>query len=158
MARQNIWDWGNEVGSLATAAERSKNLAQGEAQRNPGLAPQNRPPCKGVSPTKVRKVPQDSCQLPGRKGFSAIPELPNGTWFSRFWGLDSDRILKLIKGRQSGHLAQVKALRQAGCKRIFEEKVSDKHARSAAPNRNWRVKLRTPTAGPPHGYSAWEVF
>jgi hypothetical protein len=29
-----------------------------------------------VSPTKVRKVPQDSCQLPGRKGFSAIPELP----------------------------------------------------------------------------------
>jgi transposase len=30
----------------------------------------------GVSPTKVRKVPQDSCQLPGRKGFSAIPELP----------------------------------------------------------------------------------
>jgi hypothetical protein len=37
----------------------------------------------GVSPTKVRKVPQDSCQLPGRKGFSAIPELPNGTWFSR---------------------------------------------------------------------------
>jgi hypothetical protein len=31
---------------------------------------------EGVSPTKVRKVPQDSCQLPGRKGFSAIPELP----------------------------------------------------------------------------------
>jgi multidrug resistance efflux pump len=31
---------------------------------------------RGVSPTKVRKVPQDSCQLPGRKGFSAIPELP----------------------------------------------------------------------------------
>ena len=30
----------------------------------------------GVSPTKVRKVPQDSCQLPGRKGFSAIPEFP----------------------------------------------------------------------------------
>ena len=30
----------------------------------------------GVSPTKVRKVPEDSCQLPGRKGFSAIPELP----------------------------------------------------------------------------------
>jgi transposase-like protein len=30
----------------------------------------------GVCPTKVRKVPQDSCQLPGRKGFSAIPELP----------------------------------------------------------------------------------
>jgi sarcosine/dimethylglycine N-methyltransferase len=30
----------------------------------------------GVSPTKVRKVPQDSCQLPGRKGFPAIPELP----------------------------------------------------------------------------------
>ena len=30
----------------------------------------------GVSPTKVRKVPQDFCQLPGRKGFSAIPELP----------------------------------------------------------------------------------
>jgi hypothetical protein len=30
----------------------------------------------GVSPIKVRKVPQDSCQLPGRKGFSAIPELP----------------------------------------------------------------------------------
>jgi hypothetical protein len=30
----------------------------------------------GVSPTKVRKVPQDSCQLPGRKGFSASPELP----------------------------------------------------------------------------------
>ena len=30
----------------------------------------------GVSPTKVRKVLQDSCQLPGRKGFSAIPELP----------------------------------------------------------------------------------
>ena len=30
----------------------------------------------GVSPTKVRKVPQDSCQLPERKGFSAIPELP----------------------------------------------------------------------------------
>ena len=29
-----------------------------------------------VSRTKVRKVPQDSCQLPGRKGFSAIPELP----------------------------------------------------------------------------------
>ena len=31
---------------------------------------------EGVSPTKVRKVPQDSCQLPGRKGFAAIPELP----------------------------------------------------------------------------------
>ena len=31
---------------------------------------------RGVSPTKVRKVPQDSCQLPERKGFSAIPELP----------------------------------------------------------------------------------
>ena len=30
----------------------------------------------GASPTKVRKVPQDSCQLPGRKGFSAILELP----------------------------------------------------------------------------------
>jgi hypothetical protein len=30
----------------------------------------------GVSPTKVRKVPQDSGQLPGRKGFSAILELP----------------------------------------------------------------------------------
>jgi ubiquinone/menaquinone biosynthesis C-methylase UbiE len=30
----------------------------------------------GVSPTKVRKVPQDSCQLPGRKGFPTIPELP----------------------------------------------------------------------------------
>ncbi len=30
----------------------------------------------GVSPTKVRKVPQDSSQLPWRKGFSAIPELP----------------------------------------------------------------------------------
>jgi hypothetical protein len=29
-----------------------------------------------LDPTKVRKVPQDSCQLPGRKGFSAIPELP----------------------------------------------------------------------------------
>jgi hypothetical protein len=29
-----------------------------------------------VSPTKVRKVPQESCQLPWRKGFSAIPELP----------------------------------------------------------------------------------
>jgi hypothetical protein len=48
VARQNRWDWGNEVGSLAMAAERSKNLAQGEAQRNPGLAPQNRPPCKGA--------------------------------------------------------------------------------------------------------------
>jgi hypothetical protein len=34
-----------------------------------------RPGQRGVSPTKVRKVPQDSCQLPGRKGFSAIPEL-----------------------------------------------------------------------------------
>jgi WD40 repeat protein len=30
----------------------------------------------GVSPTKVRKVPQDFCQQSGRKGFSAIPELP----------------------------------------------------------------------------------
>jgi transcriptional regulator with XRE-family HTH domain len=30
----------------------------------------------GVSPTKVRKVPQDSGQLPGRKGVSAILELP----------------------------------------------------------------------------------
>ena len=40
-----------------------------------------------VFPTEVRDVPQDSCQLPGRKGFSAIPELPNGTWFSQFWGL-----------------------------------------------------------------------
>ena len=37
----------------------------------------------GVSPTKVRKVPQDSCQLPGRKGFAAIPESQDGTWFSR---------------------------------------------------------------------------
>ena len=31
----------------------------------------------GVSPTKVRKVPQDFGQPPGRKGFSAIPELPS---------------------------------------------------------------------------------
>ena len=54
--------------------------------------------------------------------------------------------------------AQVKALRQAGCKRIFEEKVSDKHARSAAPNRNWQVKPRTPPASPPHGYCACDVF
>ena len=30
----------------------------------------------GVSPTKVRKVPQDFCQQSERKGFSAIPELP----------------------------------------------------------------------------------
>jgi hypothetical protein len=30
----------------------------------------------GVSPTKVRKVPQDFCQQSGRKRFSAIPELP----------------------------------------------------------------------------------
>ena len=30
----------------------------------------------GVSPTKVRKVPQDFCQQSGRKGFSANPELP----------------------------------------------------------------------------------
>ena len=29
-----------------------------------------------VSPTKVRKVPQDFCQQSGRKGFSAIPEHP----------------------------------------------------------------------------------
>jgi hypothetical protein len=51
-----------------------------------------------VSPTKVRKVPQDSCQLPGRKEFSAIPELPR--WdlvlVSQFWRLDSDRILKRV--------------------------------------------------------------
>jgi hypothetical protein len=31
---------------------------------------------KGVSPTKVRKVPQDFCQQSGREGFSANPELP----------------------------------------------------------------------------------
>jgi hypothetical protein len=37
----------------------------------------------GVSPTKVRKVPQDFCQLPGRKGFSAIPELPRRDLVSR---------------------------------------------------------------------------
>jgi hypothetical protein len=30
----------------------------------------------GVSPTKVRKVPQDFCQQSGAQGFSAIPELP----------------------------------------------------------------------------------
>src|SRR5271165_5626128 len=30
----------------------------------------------GLAQQKVRKVPQKSCQLPGRKGFSAIPELP----------------------------------------------------------------------------------
>ena len=30
----------------------------------------------GVSPTKVRKVPQDSCQQSVRKGFAAISELP----------------------------------------------------------------------------------
>jgi hypothetical protein len=30
----------------------------------------------GVSPTKVRKVPQDFAQLPGRKGFSATSKLP----------------------------------------------------------------------------------
>jgi hypothetical protein len=43
----------------------------------------------GVSPTKVRKVPQDSCQLPGRKGFSAIPELPRRdlVWSDSFGGL-----------------------------------------------------------------------
>jgi hypothetical protein len=34
------------------------------------------PASLGDSPTKVRKVPQDSGQLPGRKGFSAILELP----------------------------------------------------------------------------------
>ena len=34
---------------------------------------------KGVSPTKVRKVPQDSGQLPGRKGFSTIPNSQDGT-------------------------------------------------------------------------------
>jgi len=38
-------------------------------------------PKSRVSPTKVRKVPQDSCQLPGRKGFSAIPELPRPDLF-----------------------------------------------------------------------------
>jgi|SRR5271167_717968 len=36
---------------------------------------------RGVSPTKVRKVPRDFCQLPGRKGFSAIPELPKRDLF-----------------------------------------------------------------------------
>jgi hypothetical protein len=30
----------------------------------------------GVSPTKVRKVPQDFWQLPERKGFAAILERP----------------------------------------------------------------------------------
>src|SRR5260370_37708881 len=30
----------------------------------------------GVSPTKVRKVPQESCQLPWSTGFSALTELP----------------------------------------------------------------------------------
>ena len=50
----------------------------------------------GVSPTKVRKVPQDSCQLPGRKGFSAIPELPRRDLIGQFWGFDSDRILKFV--------------------------------------------------------------
>ena len=35
----------------------------------------------GVSPTKVRKVPQDFCQQSGRKGFSAIPELPRRDLF-----------------------------------------------------------------------------
>src|SRR5258708_39400414 len=29
----------------------------------------------GVSPTKVRKVPQDSCQQPGRKAFSPKGEV-----------------------------------------------------------------------------------
>jgi len=43
---------------------------------SPNTAPNRRLAPGGVSPTKVRKVPQDSCQLPGRKGFSAIPELP----------------------------------------------------------------------------------
>jgi (S)-2-hydroxyglutarate dehydrogenase len=31
---------------------------------------------KGLAQQKVRKVPQDSCQLLGRKGFAAIPGLP----------------------------------------------------------------------------------
>ena len=35
----------------------------------------------GVSPTKVRKVPQDFCQQSGRKGFSPIPELPRRDLF-----------------------------------------------------------------------------
>src|SRR6266478_4884381 len=50
----------------------------------------------GVGPTKVRKVPQDSGQLPGRKGFSAIPELPRRDLIGQFWGFDSDRILKFV--------------------------------------------------------------
>src|ERR1700737_2422151 len=54
----------------------------------------------GVSPTKVRKVPQDSCQLPERKGFrrfrnSGTPKT-GPSLVGQFWGLDSDRILKLV--------------------------------------------------------------
>jgi len=37
----------------------------------------------GVSPTKVRKVPQDSCQLPERKGFRRFRNSQDGTCFSR---------------------------------------------------------------------------
>jgi len=36
-----------------------------------------------VSPTKVRKVPQDSCQLPGRKGFRRFRNSQDETCFSR---------------------------------------------------------------------------
>ena len=46
-----------------------------ERRREKG-AMTTRPSPGGVCPTKVRKVPQDFCQQSGRKGFSAIPELP----------------------------------------------------------------------------------
>src|SRR6516225_10573177 len=75
---------------LAKPKQRTARTRSTRASQRSGTLP-------GVSPTKVRKVPQDSCQLPGRKGFSAIPELPRRDLFSRsVLGLDSDRILKLV--------------------------------------------------------------
>src|SRR6516164_8876060 len=76
---------------LAKPTQRTARTRSTRASQRSGTLP-------GVSPTKVRKVPQDSCQLPGRKGFSAIPELPRRgpDLVGQFWGLDSDRILKLV--------------------------------------------------------------
>ena len=52
----------------------------------------------GLAQQRYVKVPQDSCQLPVRKRFAAIPELPKRdlVWSVSFWGLDPDRILKLV--------------------------------------------------------------
>src|ERR1700756_423272 len=51
-----------------------------------------------VSPTKVRKVPQDSLPTDGALrifGDSGTPKTGPGL-VGQFWGLDSDRILKLV--------------------------------------------------------------